>query len=238
MKKKLYSLLVWALLPFWGNAQFSLEVGGGVGYNFFNADISNRAFTENEHGWGYNAGVLFQWDCFKKYSISAGMGLIQKNYSYVRNGIYTGIYNKFINTYAQLPLMANRTIFENKGFRFCLNIGGYLGYWAFARQEGKMPNVYDAVSSNNGGLRLSLSDYSINNYLNSSVYNRLELGWLLGATGSQVLKKGYSVFAQCLLMQAISAKRKQQISQDIGYNQTVSFSIGAMVKFKQKNINR
>ena len=84
--KKFIIIALSVLFALHVNAQVSFGIEAGYAYNHLNTDISNRAVTQNKNSGGYVIGLKINFEVISTINFQTGLGLIQKNYSYVRTG--------------------------------------------------------------------------------------------------------------------------------------------------------
>jgi hypothetical protein len=85
-------------------AQTTLGVEGGLSYNSYHTNISNRAATDLSGHAGYNLSLSLRYKILPWLYAIAAPGLVQKGYSMNRTDSLSGEYDEHINTYLQLPV--------------------------------------------------------------------------------------------------------------------------------------
>jgi hypothetical protein len=207
-----------------------LEIG--ITKNYLITDISSLPFTELKPQGGYLVGVRVEYSLNKWMSICSNLSWLQKNYKIERTDFFVGVYEKFTNSYLQLPVFSQFS-FGDKRVKGFLNIGGYIAYWKSAWVKGSEGNILNPVDTVyfNSNPNTFLEENKPYNYdqayeFNSTRDNRFELGWLLGLGVSYDAKK-YKLFIEGRLTQATSDQQKKyMINQVARYNQTYSLSAG------------
>lgn len=235
-------VLVHILILVYGFTKAQLYIGAEAGYstNCSNADISRAMFTNSKNGGGYAAGLVAKYDFQRRLSIESGIFLLQKNYSFIRTGEYTGVYTRFKNTYIQVPIILEIKLLSRKKTEAYLSAGGFGGYWAFGRVNGAAPNIFGSyeIGTSNRGLSsqfLSLTKYSEKYQFDSHRDNRVELGWLLGLGTKFTFKEKYFAFIQCNFYGSLTSQQKKyMLFQKNKNNHTVSVSLGIMCSIKGK----
>jgi hypothetical protein len=239
--KKIISLLLLLLiLTFSGKAQFSVGVSGGYSNNHLNTDISNRVDTKNTNGGGYNASLLVNYNLSNWISIQSGLSLVQKNYSFVRNGDYQGIFETFTNTYIQLPLTTRVKVLEKGKFKLLFHIGVYEAYWAFAHVNGATPNILNSSNSTNSNGQMVqysyIDDFSEKYQFNNIKDNRFEFGLTAGISIHYTLNNKFSIFIEPEYYQSLTDQQKKyMINQIPNINQTFCVSMGCIMKLGKDN---
>ncbi|HEY4788607.1 MAG TPA: porin family protein [Bacteroidales bacterium] len=220
-------------------AQYSIGLDGGYSYNHLNTKISNRGFTNNKNESGFNADMQINYDLYNFLRLNTGISLTQKNYSLVRDGEYLGEYETFTNTYFQIPVTIQLEIFKIKEFEFSIKTGLYGAYWAFAKVNGAIPNIFSStdIVGNNGQIvqYLSFVKYSEKYQFNKTKDNRFEFGLKTGIGINYPFHKKYSLLAEFNYVQSITDQQKRyMVNQTQKFNETFSISVGCLIKLTNK----
>jgi hypothetical protein len=209
-------------------------IGLEIGYtkNYLITNISSLPFTVLKPQDGYLVGLRVEYNLNKWLSICSNPNWSQKNYEIERTDFFAGVYEKFTNSYIQLPVFGHFSFGESrvKGF---LNMGGYAAYWKSAWVKGSEGNILNPVDTVyfNSNPKTFFEENKPYNYnqqyeFNSTRDNRFELGWLLGIGVSYDAKK-FKLFIEGRLTQSMSDQQKKyMINQVPRYNQTYSLSMG------------
>jgi hypothetical protein len=233
--EKIISFLLFLIICFAGKAQFSVGISGGYSNNHLNTDISNRVDTKNTNGGGFCASLLINYNLSNWISIQSGLGLVQKNYSFVRNGDYQGVFETFTNTYLQMPLTARIKILELKKFKITFNIGAYEAYWTFAHIHGATPNILNSTNSTNSSGQMvqytSIDNFSEKYQFNNIKDNRFESGLTAGICFHYDINNKYSIFIEPDYYQSLTDQQKKyMVNQIPNINQTFCVSMGFIMK--------
>jgi hypothetical protein len=220
-------------------AQLSAGMEAGFSNNHCNTDISSMTSTRNKNKNGYNIGIIAIYNLKRTIAIKTGISLLQKNYSFFRTNEFAGIFEVYRNTYIQIPTSFQLSLFENNKFKTYFSVGGYVGYWAFGKVKGAMPNIFNSYDSiNNSGQiaqYLSSSNYSEKYQFNNAKDNRIELGWLLGIGTDFSLNKKHTFFIECNYYQSTTNQQKKyMLNQANKFNQTILVSFGVLYSFTAK----
>jgi len=240
MKKQKILLALIQLLSLTSYAQFSIGVKTGYSNNHLNTNISNRILTQNKNGNSTGFGLLINCKINNRIGIESSVELLQKKYSFVRNDVYTGVYESFINSYLQIPLIAQFKVIEKKKINVAISSGVYGGYWAFAKIKGAIPNIYnnisDSIGNNGQSIQyIQLAPYSEKYQFSKRKDNRFEFGWILDITLKCQLNKNYLTFIECNYYQALTDQQKNyMIHQTLKYNETIFASIGCLLHIGKK----
>ena len=234
-KKFISFLLSLLVVSFAGKAQFSVGVSGGYSNNHLNTDISNRVYTTNTNGNGFSADLQINYNLSNRISLQSGLGLVQKNYSFIRTGDYQGVFETFTNTYLQLPLTARVKILEKKKLRILFNIGVYEAYWTFAHVHGATPNILNSTNSTNSSGQMvqytNIDNYSEKYQFNTIKDNRFEFGLTAGISIQYAINNKYSIFIEPDYYQSLTDQQKKyMINQIPNINQTFRVSMGFIMK--------
>ncbi|RTL52778.1 MAG: hypothetical protein EKK39_06260, partial [Sphingobacteriales bacterium] len=72
------------------NTQHGIGISAGYSNNHLQTNISNRLFIENKNGNSFSTGLIFNYAYKNKIQLLTELDVLQKNYSFVRKGIYEG----------------------------------------------------------------------------------------------------------------------------------------------------
>lgn len=216
--------------------QLSLGFESGLVSNRLITNISNRSFTINQSNAGYWIGIPLQYDLCKDFSVVMDPNFSQKEYSFVRTGPYSGIYEHFINDYFQLPVMA-QVQWGQKKLRGMIRGGVYGGYWVSGRVRGSAPNILNVSDSAGAGgstvETLELSRYHERYLFSAERDERFEFGLAAGIGISYRLKEKITLTFESRVHQSITDQQKKyMINQVPQYNQTFAFLLGCMYSLK------
>jgi hypothetical protein len=239
MKQKLTLILLVFIFSFDCKAQFAIGFGVGFSNNYLNTNISNRTFTQNKNGSSAGFGILVNCKINNRIGIESSVELLQKKYSFVRNGIYEGVFESFINSYLQIPVVAQFKVIEKKKINVAINSGVYGGYRAFAKIKGAIPNIYNNINDSIGNNGQSIQHIRLTSYSEKYHFlkedNRFEFGWILGIALNYQFNRNYSVVFECNYYQAITNQQKNYIIyQTPKYNETLFASIGCLLHIGKK----
>jgi len=208
-------------------AQTSLGIEGGVSSGYLNTNISNRASTSIAYDAGYTFDIPFQYKIKHWLYIETAPGITQKNYTINRTDTFAGIYESFINTYLQLPVMT-KFVYGNR-LQVFGEAGIYCAYWLGGRVQGEVPNIFGVASNGD----IELSSYNEQYKFNSQVDNRFEFGWIAALGAQYHLTKKYMAVFSCRDYQGLTSQQKNYAVNEIPqYNQTFTFSLGVMMKLR------
>ena len=224
------------------NAQISIGFSPGVCLNYLKTNTSNLQFQKENPALGYLIEGFLEWKIIGSLDISISPSFIEKSYTNSRTDSFSGIFEKHINHYLQLPVVFT----YNKRYKkvdFFFGMGPYGAYWVSGRVKGKVPdilNVIDSVSSN-GQISESLGVVSYNEkfHFDTKRDNRFEFGWASVLGISYLVKKNCSFFIMTKYCQSITDQQKKyMINQLPRYNQTytVSFGFTKRINFKRSKI--
>ena len=85
-------------------AQYSIGLEGGLSLNSLNTNLSNRVSTRLASDWGFNAALPLRYALTPWLYIKVAPMLLKKDYSLDRTDSLYGAYERFNNTYIQLPV--------------------------------------------------------------------------------------------------------------------------------------
>ena len=227
--------LVCSLPCLHAHAQLAAGVQGGYNKNYLVTNNANRAFTNYRSHSGFTVGIPVQYRLNDWLAVAMEPALVQKNYSQVRSGFFTGIYKDVSNTYLQLPLMAQFR-FGGKQLKGFVNTGAYGAYWSASHISGAMPNILDPVDGGSGSSKYDYNrpySYNEQSAFDKRRDKRLELGWITGLGISYRINKRYEVFSQGSILYSLTDQQKKyMINQVPRYNTTYSIQAGALMQFK------
>src|SRR3954468_16498913 len=91
-------------------------IGFEIGYtnNYLITNISSLPFTVLKPQGGYMVGLRVEYNLNKWMSISSNPNWSQKNYEMERTGFFAGVYEKFTNSYIQLPVFGHFSFGDKK----------------------------------------------------------------------------------------------------------------------------
>ena len=208
-------------------AQTALGIEAGISSSYLNTNISNRAATSINYDIGYTINIPFQYKIKEWLYIETALGITQKNYTINRTDSFAGIYESFVNTYFQLPLLLK--FVHGKRFQWFVDAGAYYGYWLSGRVKGIVPNIYDITSSDN----IQSTTYDEKYQFNSETDNRTEFGWVGGLGAQYHVNKKYMLTGSCRYYQALTSQLKNyEVNEVPQYNEAFTFSVGCMVQFR------
>ena len=218
------------------NAQYSIGVFSGYTNNHLHTNISNRLLTENKNGNSFSTGLIFKYAYKNKIQLLTELDLLQKNYSFVRKGIYEGIFANYRNTYLQLPVIIEYKLLQNSKWELWVDVGFFVSYWVDGNIKGVISNVFDSYYAVDAtGVMtnyLRFTDYSQKYTFSHLKDNRFEAGPLVGITSMYQLNNRYSFFVNTrFYLSIISQQKNYSISQIMQYNQTIVISAGCMFNF-------
>ncbi|HEY4788494.1 MAG TPA: outer membrane beta-barrel protein [Bacteroidales bacterium] len=220
-------------------AQISVGVIGGYTNNCMNTDMANLAYTRQVNLGGYSFGILYKKTLSKVFALQAEFQLVQKNYSFERNGSYKGIFEDFYNTYLQLPLRGQLDILRRKKISIALNAGVFGAYWVFTKVNGVAPNVFNTTNQVDATgediQNFYLTKYSEVYRFNSKKDNRFEFGLHTGVTLQYDANEKNGFFMEYIYYHSLSdTQKKYMVNQVSKVNQTSLVSVGFLMKFNSK----
>nr|WP_084406942.1 porin family protein [Pedobacter panaciterrae] len=222
-------------------AQFEIGLSGGYNKNSLHTSAGYRSFTEYHARNGFELGIPVRYTVNEWLAVQAEPSYIQKNYELTRTHFFAGIYQKNINSYIQLPLLAHFS-FGGSKLRGFLNLGGYGAYWASSRIKGVMANVFNNGPTIPDGqqvynfLQLNQAyNYNEKYAFDNRRDRRMEFG-LIGGTGIEYQLNGkYRFFVEGRYAYSLSDLQKNyMIDQIPRYNDTYIVQIGCL--FNIRNI--
>jgi hypothetical protein len=218
-------------------AQLSLGMETGVSHNLLNADIQTRPSTVTLPGLGYSIALPLQYKINNWISLETGPSLIQKNYSINRTDSFAGVYESFINTFIELPLMVH--LVYGGRVKLFADAGVYGGYWLAAKVKGAIPDIFSsAVTMGINGQNIEsfqLSSFNEKYNFNNQTDNRFGYGWLAGAGLVYCVNKKYSLYMRTVFYKSLTGQQKNYMLHQIPeYNRTLLFSLGGMISINKR----
>lgn len=217
-------------------AQLSYGIQLGFNRNNIKPDIKDRMFTENESLSGYSIGIPIRFSFTEKLSIRINLEFIKKNHSIVRTDSFEGIYQSFINSYIQMPIMSEFTIGLGK-MKVYLFGGGYGGYWINGKVKGAIPNIFDnreALALGGGSYSyLSINSYNEKYDFNHVKDNRIEFGYIAGCGLRYRFYKKIFFFIEGSYYRSLTDQQKIYMrNQTPRFNEMLSVSPGCMFEIR------
>jgi hypothetical protein len=206
-------------------AQFSLGVEGGLSYNSYHTNISNRVSTRLDGHVGYTVAVPLRYQVSSWLSIIAAPGLVQKGYSMRRTDSLSGEYDEHINTYLQLPIGVGAACRRGR-WHVGMDLGLYMGYWLGGRVKGRTADVFGSTGGNSEQYPLVAYDQAYS--FNSQRDLRWEEGWWIGPSVQYHVTPSWSLIADGKFYQSLTRQEKASVSPIPAYNRTWLFSIGGL----------
>lgn len=206
-------------------AQTSLGVEGGLSYNSYHTNISNRAATDLAGKLGFSISAAVRYRLYSWLFVVARPGVIQKSYSLNRTDSLSGEYDQHNNTYLQLPIGVSLT-HDWRRVRIGLDMGLYAGYWLYGRVKGNTADVFGNSGSNNSQ-QFMLTPYDAGYSFDSRRDDRWEEGWWLGPALQYRLRRSWCLTAGARYYGALTSAVKAPVSPIPAYNRTAEFSVGA-----------
>lgn len=211
-----------------------LSIGFDAGYdrNFLRTDMSGRSYTHNTSKAGFIIGIPIQYRINRTIALLTEPSFAQKNSLVYRTGAFTGVYDAYVNTYWQLPLMI-RCMLGRSRYKGFLDLGLYAAYWGWGREKGATPavlNLSDSIGANGRvDEYFSLISYDRKRAFDSRKDRRLEAGWVAGGGLSYQLNKKYTLFIQARYTGSFTDQQKHyMILQVPRYNETWYISAGGL----------
>lgn len=228
-------ILILLAQGFASRAQLSVGVGIGYSHNHLREDVSDRSYTRNKNGGGYAAYFKVDYQVTDWLGLRAGCGIIQKNHSFFRTQRYTGIYQRFANSYLQWPLMGKIKVFQKSKFNVHATVGIYCAYWLSARVSGVTPNIFNTTAVIDEGGQIVdyffLTSYSARYEFNNVRDNRFEFGFAFGTEISYEFYDKYSFFLESNYYPSLTdQQQKYAINQSPRMNRTFSISAGCSMR--------
>jgi hypothetical protein len=226
----LFLSLAILLIPLCGKPQIVLGWQSGVSSNHLVTNIANREATVMDNRAGWMAGAIIRYRLKNWLYVAASPGLLQKNYSVDRTGVLLGVYERYDNTYIQLPLSAH--IEYGRRLQVFSDVGIYLAYWALGRVKGRVPDVFSVADTINAGSGQQTETFGLTGYDRRYSFSALrdrrwEWGWVMSVGLQYRLGERWQVFAAGSYYQAmVDHQKKYMIHQIPQYNETLVFSLG------------
>jgi hypothetical protein len=217
-------------------AQTSLGVEGGLSYNSYHTNISNRAATSLAGEAGGSVAVPIRYRVRSWLYVVAAPGLVQKGYSMNRTDSLNGVYDQHNNTYVQLPIGVS-LVHSWGRMRVGLEAGGFVGYWLFGHVKGNTADIFGSTGNNNVQ-QFTLTAYDAAYSFDSRRDRRLEAGWWLGPEALYRLTDTWSLTAAAHYYGALTSAVKTPESPIPAYNRTWIFSIGGAWSLPQPKSRR
>jgi len=221
------------------HAQLSLGLQAGIGQNYLSTNIDKLSYTNNVSQHTPVLSLPISYTFCSWFSLQTAITYIQKNYSLVRNGPYTGIYETFKNTYLQLPLLASFEYRHKKISGFAI-MGVFAAYWVRASVKGKTPAIFTATDNTAGNDR-TIETFGLSYYNEPYVFDtkrdrRYQLGWAAGGGLEYLFDKNNSIVAEISFFQSLTDKQNTyMLNQSRQFDQTSVFSLGYKYSFGRKN---
>ena len=204
-------------------AQTTLGVEGGLSYNSYYTNISNRVSTELSGHAGYAVAIPLRYKVSSWLYVIAAPGLAQKGYSMNRTDSLSGEYDEHINTYLQLPIGVG-AVYQRYRWHIGLDLGLYMGYWLYGRVKGRTADIFGSTGGN--GEQYNLVAYNQAYSFNRQRDNRWEEGWWIGPAVQYRLTQSWWLTADTKYYQSFTRQEKASVSPIPAYNRTWLFSIG------------
>lgn len=217
-------------------AQTSIGVEGGLSYNSYHTNVSNRAATSLVAKTGIAFSVPFRYKVCSWLYVVAAPGVVEKGYSMNRTDSLNGIYDQHNNVYVQLPIGIG-VVKDFGRVRVELDGGVYGGYWLYGRVKGATADIFGSAGSNNSQ-QYTLSSYSESYSFDPRRDNRWQIGWWLGAEVSCRLVDAWRLLAGARYYQQLTRQEKAAVSPIPAYNRTWIFSIGGAWSLPQSKPRR
>ena len=209
--------------------QTSFGVEGGLSYNTYHTNISNRSATVLAGLTGFNIDLPFRYKINSWLYVATAPGIVQKGYSMNRTDSLYGEYDRHINTYLQLPVGVS-LVYNWGRLRGTLDPGLYAGYWLAGRVRGAVADIFGVTDNTNTAgqttERFQLSSYDESYTFLSQRDNRWELGWNLGLGLQYHLAGRYWLTAAGKYFQSLTSQEQTAVSLIPAYNRTWTFSMG------------
>jgi hypothetical protein len=209
-------------------AQYSIGLEGGFSLNSLNTNVSNRVSTRLVSDWGFNLSLPLRYALTPWLYIKAAPTLLKKDYSLDRTDSLYGAYQRFNNTYFQLPI--GISLAYGKKLLLLADPGIYMGYWTGGRTKGKTPDIFN-IRDTTDALGQNLQSFQLSSYNNRYQFssqrdNRWEWGWTLGLEAQYPLHYSWRLTASADYFQSLSSQQKPATNPIPAYNQTWTFSLG------------
>lgn len=217
-------------------AQVSLGVEGGLSYNVYRTDITNRAATSLAGQAGGSIAVAIHYRILSWLDLVAAPNFVQKGYSMNRTDSLAGEYDRHSNVYLQLPIGVS-LIHDWARLRVGLDLGVYTGYWASGRVKGSTADIFGSTAAN-GSEQFPLTGYNQVYSFNAQRDNRWEEGWWTGLALYYRLTGAWWLTAGARYYEALTSQEKAPVNAVPAYNETWIFSIGGAWSLPQTKSRR
>jgi hypothetical protein len=218
-------------------SQLTIGLEVGTGKNLFNTNIDDLSYTTVRGDYGVMLGLPVIYEINNGIFLRSGIIYLQKNYSNIRTGPYSGVYTSFNNSYLMVPLTAGINWGKHKLKPFA-NTGIYGAWWMIGKTSGKIPDILSATTTynENGQLieTLKLIDFSSEYIFNSHKDKRFEFGLACGIGCNYFINRNNSVDIEINYFHAFTDQQKKyMINQNARYNRTVCVSLGYQYHFSR-----
>jgi hypothetical protein len=214
-------------------AQRFIGLEGGVSYNVYASNISNRTSTAMAGGTGYQLDIPIRYAIRPWLYAETAPGILRKDHALNRTDSLVGAFERFDNSYLQLPIGVS--LVYGRRLRLSLDPGVYLGYWLSGRQKGSVADIFGVTDSSNAlgqvTERFPLAPFNDKVHFLSQRDNRWEFGWVAGLGAQYRLGGNYWLTAAAKYCQALTSQEKTGSGQAPGYNQSWIFSVGGSYAF-------
>lgn len=220
-------------------SQFLFGLKAGLSNNMIKTSITNRSYTILSSELGYVVGIKTSQKFSNNLSIESELDLIQKNYSLKRTEKYTGIYDKYKNTFLQFPLDLKYQIIKFRKLKTMFVTGCFISYWITSELSGFVPNVFNTTNTikDNGEITQNflIEHYSEKYHFNRKKDNRFEFGLNFGVSIGYDLNEKCMLLLDCYYFYSLTdLQKKYMINQVPKSNRTVLFGVGCLLKYPQK----
>lgn len=244
MNKIKLSLILILCTSFHLKAQFSVGLEAGYNKNYLITSTAYRAFMQYKPLEGFNIGIPVKYKINDWFAIQADPQFIRKSFKWERTGYFQGVYQKNINNYVQLPIMANFS-FGGEKLKGFLNLGAYTAYWATGKVIGKQNDMFGAtIESDIETGPVNIFDYEVGAIFdekydfNKKRDRRIDLGLVAGLGLNYNFKSRYEFFAEGRYYRALLDMQKNyMIDQMPRYNDTFALQIGCFYRLG-KSVNK
>jgi hypothetical protein len=188
---------------------------------------SYRAFSEYERGHGFEISIPVRYQFVDWFSLQAELQYTQKNYSWVRDKSFDGIYMDVTNSFIDFPLMANFS-FGSPNLRGFVNAGAYMGVWVNSHRKGKTiegtSNVWDLPNE----ITTYYYEYDEKVEFDMNRDNLFDAGLLVGV-GIQYEWKVVTIFAEGRYNYGLTDLQKQYMYEQLPrLNDTFVLTLGVL----------